>query len=57
MLTFLIIFPESNFYEDSVRVNKRAAMLELDSLPLEGSLLETLHSALKEKKHPPLAIY
>jgi hypothetical protein len=32
-------------------------MLELDPLPLEGDLLETLHPALKKNKHPPLAIY
>jgi hypothetical protein len=32
-------------------------MLELDTLPLEGDLLETFHSALKKNKHPLLAIY
>jgi hypothetical protein len=38
-------------------LQKRAAMLELDPLPVEDGLLETLHLALKKSKHPPLAIY
>jgi hypothetical protein len=32
-------------------------MLELDPLHLEGDLMETLHPALNENKHPALAIY
>jgi hypothetical protein len=38
-------------------VNKRAVVLDLDSLPLEGGLLETLHLALKKNKYPPSTIY
>jgi hypothetical protein len=42
---------------ESIRVNKRAAMLELDPLPLESDLLETLHLAPRKNRHPPLSIY
>jgi hypothetical protein len=40
-----------------VRMKKRAAMLELDPLTLEGGLLEIPHLALKKNKHPLLAVY
>jgi hypothetical protein len=32
-------------------------MLEVDPLPLEGDLLETLYPGLKKNRYPPLAIY
>jgi hypothetical protein len=38
-----------------VRVN--IGQLEPDALSNKGSLLETLHQALKNNKNPPLATY
>jgi hypothetical protein len=38
-------------------LDSESSKLELDPLPLLDDLLETLHPALKEKKHLPLAIY